>query len=306
MKTDNEIIQLLFDTGHLIHPFGNKPIVVPANMLELPLTSTIVETAIDSFQEFNVLCLEPLCLKHHSRPARLRTGIGPATRELFDLPRCGCCDYGEKVQPATGTGSWKSCHEIGDFHAATVKIDESGMPSFLRPVFDEVWDRVVAAYEALGLRFIRTEDKANIDFSFESWSRGWIGLAIVGQGESCRSNIWCKYLSTYKPSNVVREWSTLIMHELGHNASLQHTRGGVMSPSIINGLKPTWKGDPSESILNRKYGGEPVTPEPPTPPVPPPTPGKRWAITQYYHLDKDGKTITGEQWESKPRPEVGG
>lgn len=263
--TDQEIIELLNRTGHLHFPFGKKR--GPYHLENLVPVSPCVERAIASYQDFMAQHLEPLCTHHHLRPAHADGDIGPATRELFELPRCGCCDYGEKVQPAVGTGSWKKCHDIGDFHAATVYINELGIPSFLEPHFDEVWDRAVTAYEALGLRFIRVDHlNANIDFSFVSRSNGWIGLAVVGQGESCGSEIWCKYLSTYKPANVVREWSTLVMHELGHNASLQHTRGGVMSPSIVNGLPASWEGDPSESILKRYYGGEPISPPPPPPP----------------------------------------
>jgi hypothetical protein len=54
------------------------------------------------------------------------------------------------------------------------------------------------------------------------------------------------------------------MHELGHNAGLDHSRGGVMNPSIVSGLAPSWAGDPSEPILNRYYGGEPIE-QPPVP-----------------------------------------
>lgn len=269
MMNDTKIIELLKDTGHLDYPFGEKQDIPPdfASSKTRTIEDPIVEKGIDSYQDLLIEHLDPLCLKHHSRPARLGTGMGPATQELFELPRCGCCDYGEAVLPAVGKGSWPRCHNIGEFHAATVRVDKRGIPSFLEPVFEQVWDRVVASYEALGLRWIRTEDDdANIDFTFVSRSRGWIGLAIVGQGETCGSHIWCRYLSTYKPRDVVGEWATLIMHELGHNASLQHTRGGIMSPSIINGLTATWKGDPSESILKRQYGGEPIEPKPPGPP----------------------------------------
>ena len=147
-------------------------------------------------------------------------------------------------------------------------VDKSEMPKFLEDKFEEAWSLCVKAYRQIGLQFIRVDanENANIEFLFVSRSRGWIGLAVVGQNETCSSNIWCKYLSTYQPSNIVREWSTLIMHELGHNAGLQHSRGGVMNPSIVAGLKPTWKGDPSESILNRYYGGEPIG-DVPVPPV---------------------------------------
>ncbi len=257
--TDREIIELLKWTGHLEWPFGKLQAVPIEGAMPITVTTAAVERAIASYQDFMVENLDPLALLHHSRPLRCDGYVGPATRQLMEQDRCGCPDYGPDVQPAEGTGSWKRCHEIGNFHAATVFIDESGMPSFLKPKFDEVWKRNVAAYDELGLRWIRTEDDdANIIFSFVLRSNGWIGLAIVGQGQSCGSKIWCKYLARYQPSNVVREWTSLVMHELGHNAGLQHTRGGHMNAGILNGLPASWKGDPSESILKRYYGGEPI------------------------------------------------
>lgn len=264
--TDEQIIKLLFDTGHLEFPFGNVATVGSIKSLSDP----VVAHAIASYQEFMIENLDPLCLTHHGRPARCDSKIGPATRELMAQPRCGCRDYGLKVLPATGNGSWAGCHGIGDFHSATVYVDKRGIPSFLEPVFEQAWDNSVAAYDAIGLRWKRINnlDPANIKFTFVSRSNGWIGLAIVGREQSCTSQIWCRFLSTYRPSNILGSWTELIMHELGHNAGLQHTRGGIMNPSIITGLKPTWRGDPSESILKRYYGGKAVDggPEPPQPP----------------------------------------
>ena len=261
--TDRETIELLRWTGHLEYPFGLQQ-YIPDTPGE-SFNSQIVEKAIASYQDFMVENLDPLALLHHSRPLRCDGHLGPATRELMKQDRCGCPDYGPDVEPAVGTGSWKHCHQIGDFHAATVHVNPEGMPSFLKPKFDEVWARNVAAYDELGLRWIRTEESgANIEFSFVPRSNGWIGLAIVGQGQSCGSGIWCKYLARYQPSNIVREWATLVMHELGHNAGLWHTRGGVMNPGIINGLPASWKNDPSESILKRYYGGEPILSGPDT------------------------------------------
>lgn len=266
--TNGEIIELLELTGHLKYPFGKQqstPRHGEAGYSLLEVGSAAVQNAIASYQDFMVQNLDPLALYHHSRPLRCDGDLGPATRQLMAAPRCGCPDYGPEVQPAVGTGSWKKCHDIGNFHAATVKVDPRGMPSFLKPKFDEVWARNVAAYEELGLRWIRTEGSdRNIDFSFVSSLRDWIGLAIVGQNQSCGSRIWCKYLARYRPSNIVREWATLVMHELGHNAGLMHTRGGVMNPGIINGLPASWKNDPAESILKRYYGGEPIPDGPDT------------------------------------------
>ena len=294
------IIQLLTDTGHLSWPrgFENTEPIGRGPTIHSPC----VHNAIASYQEYMVANLEPLSLIHHHRPARCDGELGPATMELFAQPRCGCCDYGPDVQPATGNGSWAGCHGIGDFHSATVYVDKSGMPSFLEPVFEQAWDGSAAAYDAIGLRWKRVVSlgEANIRFTFVSRSNGWIGLAIVGNKQSCNSFIWCKFLSTYKPSNILGSWTELIMHELGHNAGLQHSRGGIMNPSIITGLKPTWRGDPSESILKRYYGGETVNGGPEPPPPDPPTEEIYGKQTMYIHgkpivFDVLQRAITAEE-----------
>ena len=266
--TDRDIIELLRDTGHLGHPFGEEQ-VLPFGFA-FTIDSPEVKKAVASFQEFNVLQLEPLSLEYHGRSARCDGDVWLASRRLFKMERCGCPDYGPGVQPATGDGSWKGCWGIGDFHAATVYVDDSGMPGFLKPLWDRVFAGAVAAYERIGLRWILTDDPDdyNTKISFTSRSRGWIGLAVVGQSQSCSSTIWAQFLSTYHPSNVLARWTELVMHELGHNAGLQHTRGGIMHPSI-SGSPLTWIGDPSETILKRYYGGEPIEPRP-EPPIDPP------------------------------------
>jgi hypothetical protein len=116
----------------------------------------------------------------------------------------------------------------------------------------------------------------NSEMSFVSSSSGWIGLAIVGQGETCGSKIWCKFLSTYRggqdTASIVAQWTTLVKHELGHNCGRGHTSGGVMNPSIINGLPTDWvANDPSTNWLKGQFGGVPV-PIPGTPPPPPKPP----------------------------------
>lgn len=285
MKTDQEIVSLLKETGHIDRPFGQQCDVGNFSCNH-SLTHGVVQRALASYQDFLISNLEPLCLCEHGRSAQCDGIIGPATRKLFELPRCGCHDYGESVQAAMGTGSWKACHNIGDFHAATVKVHKKGMPSFLESVFERIWDSAAASYEAIGLRFIRVDsaEDANIEFSFVSRSSGWIGLAVVGNHETCDSTfLWCRYLAKYEPSDIIGSWTELVMHELGHNAGLQHTRGGIMNPSIITGLKPTWKGDPSESILNRYYGGEPVDGIIP-PPTPPEAGVMRWQDGTEYDV----------------------
>lgn len=261
--TNEEIIELLTVTGHMAYPHGeyNKTAawyVKHAAIGDADLPRQFVTRAIASYQEFHSHLCDELCLKHHSRTLRCDGEPGPATHELFDRPRCECPDYGSDVQAATGSGNWKGCHNIGDFHAAKAYIDDRRMPGFLKPHFDEIWDNTVAAYRAIGLLWMRTDDRssANTIISWET-GRGWIGLAIVGQGKTCGSQIWAKFAPSYNPSKTVRMWSGLFMHELGHNAGLQHTRGGVMNSYLLS-LPASWEGDPSRSILARKYGGVPV------------------------------------------------
>ena len=255
-----QIYDFLGRTGHLQYPKGVEQ-SVPTGPFSQAIKTAQGLKAVASFQEFEAELLDKYSLKYHNRSAMIDGEIGPATLKAMEAPRCGHPDYGPNVQPATGSGSWKSCHNIGDFHSALVRINDSGMPSFLTPIFKDVWDRVSASYADIGLAFTLTDNTPNTEVSFVSRSNGWIGLAIVGQQESCSSQIWAKFLATYKPNNVLNEWTTLIMHELGHNAGLQHSRGGVMNPSIVQGLAPTWRGDPSEPVLVNYYGGVPITPD---------------------------------------------
>jgi len=268
MNDPEKIYDFLKWTGHLQYPDGQEQNLVTGPFNQA-IKSAEGKKAVASFQKFEADLVNRLCMKIHGRPAQFDGDIGPATEKAFDIERCGHPDYGPEVHAAVGSGgSWARCHNVGEFHCAKIRVNKNGLPSFLEPVFDEAMSRVFSAYNAIGLKFILTENNdANIEMSFVSRSNSWIGLAIVGQRESCSSNIWCKFLATYKPSNVLNEWTTLLMHELGHNAGLQHTRGGIMNPSIVNGLAPTWAGDPSESILKQYYGGEPIPSE--QPPIPP-------------------------------------
>lgn len=199
------------------------------------------------------------------------------------------------VAPALGVGNWKSCHRIGNAHCASVQVNPANLPAFLQPVFKKVLTRVQAAYAGVGLlfRFLdmnkvdlltgeQWDSNINIDMSFVKSSDGWIGLAIVGTAEQCAGRIWCRFLATYRGGSnedaIVTQWTTLLKHELGHNTGRSHTNGGVMNPSIVNGLPAEWTdSDPSTAWLRKQFGGVPVAipggpvpgPVPPSAPVPP-------------------------------------
>lgn len=283
MPTAAQIISILENTGHLRFPFGVPETVPAVGAPDYPtsLQDPLVVHAVQSYQSFMSPALEPLVAKHHPERASASVSVdgvvGPATDELFSLPRCEYPDHGLVQMAAIGSGSWKSCHGIGQFHAASVKIDRTNLPGFLAPLWDEVLRRVTSAYDEMGLRFwFDGRSPVQTELSFVKNSDGWIGLAIVpGNALSCNSNpIWLRFLATYRGGNsdeaIITQWTSLVKHELGHNCGLGHSSGGVMNPSIINGLPTSWKGDPSEPLLKSRFGGVPVSGVP-TPPLPPPT-----------------------------------
>lgn len=281
------IISVLEKTGHLRNPFGVPQVVTAVGAPGYPtsLQDPLVVRAVQSYQSFMAPAIEPLIAKHYperaSASVQVDGQVGPAMQELFDAPRCEYPDHGiNHPDAAIGSGSWKSCHDIGNFHSASVQIDRSNLPSFLAPVLDEVLRRVTAAYDEIGLRFyFDARSPIQTVLSFVTSSDGWIGLAIVPNGAlSCSSNpIWLQLLATYKGGNtneaIVTQWTSLMKHELGHNCGLSHSSGGVMNPSIINNLPVSWKGDPSEQLLRSRFGGVAIPADVPTPPVPPTTGG---------------------------------
>lgn len=201
---------------------------------------------------------------HDGKQMDVNGEMGPATEFAMNLPRCGHPDHSPPadIGMAVGRGNWPRCHGVGDYHAVSVKIANSP-PSFLAPHFEEVKKRVTEAYAEVGL-LIHWDGRSpvNIDFSFVNRSSGWIGLAIVGQNQGCNSRIWCRYLASYRggssAESIIQQWTTLIKHELGHNTGMSHFRGGVMNPSIVNGLPTSFRGDPTFNTLTSKFGGERV------------------------------------------------
>lgn len=305
-------IRTAWETGHFWSP--DNPEGANLQQVDLALLKPddpVVVAAMISMAKSDMTRYTRASLNQHGRLPDYDGVIGPAIEELVTAGRCPVPDFAppsgvsfsfddpdlqkvvERMQadaamPAFGSGNWKGCHNIGDFHCASIGVDESGLPGFLRPVFQQVLKNVQSAYAGVGLlfRFIDVSGKdmltgesfsgnINSDMSFVNSSSGWIGLAIVGQGENCSSKIWCKFLNTYKGGSndaaIIQQWTTLLKHELGHNCGRSHTNGGVMNPSIVNGLPTEWvPEDPSTSWLKGQFGGVPVpipggSPEPPSP-----------------------------------------
>lgn len=309
---DGEAIkQRLWDLGHFRNP--ERPTgVEEGDLAGLSLTNEAVKTAIRSYQDFMREDFDRISIEEHSRPGKADGEVGPATMRLFAVQRCGCPDYGPDVELAVGRGSWPAgcTKEYPDNHTFVIYWDKRNMPGFLSGVIDRCIELCYAAYRDMGIVFITSPDSSRCN-TVASWERGrgWIGLAIVGQNQRCNTKIWAKYDTRYQPRNMVDQWARLLAHEFGHNMGLRHSRGGVMNPSISSGpfTRRAWRGDPSESILRRWFGGEPVPPRDQPDPEPPPNdddqpPVDGLKFRGEFEAVKDGKSLG--KFILIPKPEV--
>ena len=316
-------IRVAWETGHFWSPANPEGQDVKQEDLKLlKPEDPVVVAAMISMTKMDATRFTKHVLDQHGRAPAFDGQLGPATVAMALEANCRCPipDFAppagtsflfydpnlqavvermqrQASQPAFGQGNWKGCHEIGSYHCATVGVNTSGLPSFLKPLFLQVLKNVQAAYAGVGLLFRFIKDGAdmitgesfagniNTEMSFVGSSDGWIGLAIVGTGETCGGKIWCKFLNTYRggsdDASILTQWTTLLKHELGHNCGRSHTNGGVMNPSIVNGLPVEWgSNDPSTGWLKGQFGGVPVPiPGVVVPPVPPNAPvpgGSEW------------------------------
>jgi len=309
---EQKVIQRAWDTGHFWSQEALKEggVLSLSDLKKVKVTDPVVVAALRSLSQSESVVYSSACEHIYGRQPVFDGAVGPAMAAMVQVPRCyvpdvppppnAAVDYSDpdintvarmmqddSIRQATGSGNWAHCHGVGDYHSAVVRVKTSGTPSFLKPVFSDVLKRVQKGYAGIGLLFHFIDENktdlltgeewsgaVNIEFSFVSSSSGWIGLAIVGNGQGCTSNIWCRYLSTYRggssADSIARQWTSLIAHELGHNCGLDHSRGGVMNSSIVNNLPDPWvDSDPSTRILKSWYGGEPVPMDKPEPPAPP-------------------------------------
>jgi hypothetical protein len=252
---------------------------------------------VKSLQESDIN-YDTLVLAFHERMPDYDGVIGPATEKLVAIPRCPLPDHApppnarfyyddpdlqaavESMQEAaaSGSGSWPSsgCDpERRGMHSIRVRLNPAGMPATVRTYHEEALRHVVAAYADIGLSvryLLDANSPAEITKVFQRLSGGTIGWNYFPRG-GC-TPITGVLSNSYAPSDGGKLWANLECHETGHGVGLQHTRGSIMNPSILLVWPLTWRGSPSESVLQRYFGGQPIPGRPkPDEPKPPPQPG---------------------------------
>lgn len=309
-------IRKAWELGHFWSPDNPAGrMVAQEDLSKLTIDDPEVVAALISLSKMHATKYTESSLRAYGECPQFDGRLNVPMADILDEPRCLVPDFApppgvyftfadpmiqrvaERMQKnaaeAVGGGGWKSCHGVGNFHCAIGRVDDTYLPSFLKPVFLQVIKNVQAAYAEVGLLWRHVDkqmkdllngeelfgETVNTEISFVTSSSGWIGLAILGQNETCSSTIWAKFLATYKGGStaeaVAQQWTTLWLHELGHNCSLDHTNGGVMNPSLVNGLPGKWTpSDPSTSKLRKLFGGVPVPIPGGNPPGPPEDPGQ--------------------------------
>lgn len=264
---DQNLIRLLYQYGHFWNPLTHDGFnITEADLPKLTLADAVVQQAVASWQEWNQDAISWHTWEYASREAIVDGEIGPGTIATLESERCGCADYPAPGE-ATGSGGWPKCDpERPDVHSIRINLNTSRMPATVRGYIDQCLAASVAAYAAVGLsvRYVMDGDPqaAEIEKEWQALPGSTIGWNQFPQANTCSQTITGKLDTAWTPSDW-RMWASLEIHETGHGVGLQHTRGGVMNPSITGAI--SYIGDPSYGTLKRYYGGEPIDVRPTEP-----------------------------------------
>jgi hypothetical protein len=252
-----------------------------------------------SLQESDVN-FDVLVRKHYGpdREPKFDGDIGPATRELIELPRCPLPDFPpppgarfyyedpdlqaavESMQAAAAfTGSyWRGCDpQRPDIHSCVIGIDIRQAPSNFLAHQEEILEarRACAAEIGVAVRFVINPQSMEGLQQYQVYKNipgGVIGMNYFPSSNSCGKIPNGSMDSGYNPS----DWklhANLGTHESeGHGFGFNHTRGGIMNPSIVLVWPLSWKNDPSWNVAERYYGGKPIPGGPGPGPDPDPQP----------------------------------
>jgi hypothetical protein len=311
-KTPAERLAWLYQFGHAWNPrFPNLQNLDAGRVAKMDGSEEDARQLVQSFQELDEN-VERLVAAFHGRPYIPDGDVGPATAGVMSYRRCSMPDFAPpptasfhyadpELQAAVesyqrfaaagyvgGSGSWpKGCDpQHKDVHSVVVGIDTSNASAFQKGIMADVLRYVEETEAEMGQSVRHVLDgsfaKPQHEVRFQYIAGGVIGFAYFPQPDTCNQSVTARIDNSFDARLPVL--AELLTHEYkGHSDGLEHSRGGIMNPSIGSPTaRATWKGDPHERTKARYFGGVAIPgttpPTPPTPPTIPPTvPGDPWA-----------------------------
>lgn len=309
-----------YQTGHAWNPaYPNLRNIDMAAVLKMDGSERDAKDMIASRQASDINAAVLVAAFHGHRQIRFDGDIGPATIALVDVARCpmpdhppppnASFDYGnedlnaavrsqqEFAEYVGGTGSWpKGCDpDFPNIHSVVTFFDDRNASASQKSVLTEALKFTEACEAEFGqhLRHVRppeTYAKPQHAIQFQPIPGSVIGYNYFPTPNTCNQTVQGRIDSTFGASAITL--ANLLTHEYkGHGDGLQHTRGGIMNPSIITINPLSWKGDPSESIKRRYFGGLPIPSDNPPPPPPPPTPGADVVVSRWTDEGRNYETV---------------
>lgn len=302
------LLQSLYNYGHFWNPGLPDTLNVDAsNVGKLTLSDRVAKEALGSWQSFdaNFDAISFLMNLRAIIDGEFQD-VGPVTAAMASAKRCAIPDYAPPpnasfhyddpgLQSAVesyqryaesgylgGSGSWpRGCDPLNPtVHSVVVAIDTSNASQHQKFIINDVLRMVEITEAEIGqsVRHVFDGSVQNPQHSvkFENISGSTIGYAYFPDPDNCNQTVRARIDNTFNANKYVL--AELLTHEYkGHSDGLQHTRGGIMNPSIGSpSAQSTWRGDPSERVKVRYFGGIAIpsgttTTMPPgtIPPIPP-------------------------------------
>jgi hypothetical protein len=278
---------------------------------------------------------ETLVRAYHARFPDYSGSIGPATKRLANLARCpipdfapppgASFDYGDAELNAAvesyqryaeagyigGSGSWpRGCDKDPsvdpNWHSVVVRIDVTNASTHQKGIMSEVLKMVEQTEAEIGqhVRHVPTHSNPQHDVKFQFIAGGVIGFAYFPDPNNCNQTVTARIDNSFDARPTVL--AELLTHEYkGHSDGLEHTRGGIMNPSIGSPTtRSSWIGDNHESTKRRYFGGVAIPSGPTTTTTQAPGPGPGPTPTGSLKLPIIVQDANGKRYGLSPMLEV--
>lgn len=233
MMTDHEIIELFLRTGHL-----RKTKVNWENYKQYNLTDHEIEIGIGSYQKYFAPEYERFAIeKVKGEPAKIDGIFGPVTRELVEMPRCGCPDFHDPENPlcaesqeANWPGACRNELRFGRSFASLPGLNQQQTDL----VFDAACRSITREFKDITLTSVpygQSTSGVEIFANLKALSGSTLAWSYLARNQC---GITLEQAYNTRVNWVVRSGITVAKHELIHAMGGPHVnhRSATMFPSI--------------------------------------------------------------------------